>query len=265
MDCGLKDAVFLITGGARGIGATTAELAGREGARVAILDIDTSGADTAGQLRQQGIDAQFFACDLTKDDEVQATIAQVAEQFGGIDVVFNNAGIADAMLTDQLAIDQLPGDVWDRVFALNAKAPFLVVQAAYPHLKRSERAAVVNVGSVGSYVAYPKTLAYGASKGAVALLTKNLAVELAADKIRVNAVCPGVTETQMAKDYLASKGENAEEERRRMAATNLIERLGDPEDIANAVLFLAGSKSQFITGNLLLVDGGSLAWRGERD
>lgn len=265
MDYGLEDAVMVITGGARGIGAATAQLAVDNGCRVVIADIDKASADvTVASLRKAGGEAIFVECDLTDPNAIERLVAQTVDTFGGIDVVFNNAGVAEAMLTSKLKIDELPLDVWDKVFAINVKAPFLLARAAYPHLKKSNRASIVNVGSVGSVSAFPNTIAYGASKGAVALLTKNLALELSDDGIRVNAVCPAVTETQMTKDYLNASGD-AETARRNMAATHLVGRLGLPEDIANVALFLASPVSSFVNGAVWLADGGQLAWRGRKD
>jgi NAD(P)-dependent dehydrogenase (short-subunit alcohol dehydrogenase family) len=265
VDYGLDGAVMVITGGARGIGAATAQLAVEAGAKVVIADIDAESAtDTVQSLTESGGQAAFVPCDLTDAAAIENLVATTVDTFGGVDVVFNNAGIAEAMLTKDLAIDRLPLDVWDRVFAVNVKAPFLLARFAYPHLKRSERASIVNVGSVGSFAAFPGTLAYGASKGAVALLTKNLALELADDGIRVNALCPAVTETQMTVDYLASTGDS-ERSRREMAATHLVGRLGLPNDIANVAMFLSSPVSSFVNGVVWLVDGGQLAWRGRKD
>lgn len=265
MDYGLDGAVMVITGGARGIGAATAKVAVENGCRVVIADIDKASADvTVAELRAAGGEALFVECDLTDPDAIESLVAQTVAAYGGIDVLFNNAGVAEAMLTDQLRIDTLPLDVWDKVFAINVKAPFLLARFAYPHLKKSDRASIVNVGSVGSVSAFPNTLAYGASKGAVALLTKNLALELSDDGIRVNAVCPAVTETQMTIDYLNASGD-AETARRNMAATHLVGRLGEPADIANVSVFLASPVSSFVNGVVWLVDGGQLAWRGRKD
>lgn len=265
MDYGLDGAVMVITGGARGIGAATARLAVDAGCKVVIADIDKASADvTVAELTAAGGEAIFVECDLSDPEAIERLVAQTVETFGGVDVLFNNAGIADAMLTDKLAIDELPLEVWDKVFDINVKGTFLLVRAAYPHLRRSSRASVVNVGSVGSVSAFPRTIAYGASKGAVALLTKNLALELSDDGIRVNAVCPAVTETQMTKDYLAASGD-ADGMRAAMASTHLVGRLGQPEDIGNVTMFLASPLSSFVNGVVWLVDGGQLAWRGQKE
>jgi NAD(P)-dependent dehydrogenase (short-subunit alcohol dehydrogenase family) len=265
MDYGLDGAVVVITGGARGIGAATARLAVDNGCRVVIADIDKASADaTLAELHAAGGEAVFVSCDLSDPSAIERLVAETVETFGGIDVIVNNAGVAEAMLTDKLKIDELPLEVWDKVFDINVKAPYLLTRYAYPHLKVSPRASVVNIGSVGSVSAFPNTIAYGASKGAVALLTKNLALELSDDAIRVNAVCPAVTETQMTVDYLEASGD-AETARRNMAATHLVGRLGVPEDIANVVLFLASPVSAFVNGVVWLADGGQLAWRGRKD
>jgi NAD(P)-dependent dehydrogenase (short-subunit alcohol dehydrogenase family) len=265
VDYELDCAVMVITGGARGIGAATARLAADNGCRIVIADIDKVSADvTVAAINEAGGQAVFVECDLQDPAAIQRLVDRAVEHFGGIDIVFNNAGVADAMLTTKLAIDELPLEVWDKVFDINVKATFLLARFAYPHLRKSDRAAIVNVGSVGSFSAFPNTLAYGASKGAVALLTKNLALELSDDGIRVNAVCPAVTETQMTTDYLAATGD-ADAARRNMAATHLVGRLGVPDDIAHTALFLASPVSSFVNGAVWLVDGGQLAWRGRKD
>ncbi|MGD6979099.1 MULTISPECIES: SDR family NAD(P)-dependent oxidoreductase [Citricoccus] len=265
MDYQLDGAVMIITGGAGGIGATTARLAIEAGCRVVIADINSTAAEaTVSDLTSAGGEAVYVECDLTDPLAIERLVAETVEVFGGIDVLFNNAGVADAMLTDKLAIDELPIEVWDRVFDINVKAMFLLCRAAYPHLKKSDRAAIVNVGSVGSISAFPHTLAYGASKGAVALLTKNLALELSDDAIRVNAICPATTETQMTKDYLEAQGD-PELAARHMAASHLAGRLGQPQDIANVTMFLASPLSSFVTGAVWLADGGQLAWRGQKE
>lgn len=265
MDYQLNGAVMIITGGAGGIGAATAELATKAGCRVVIADINREAAEaTVAALKENGGEALFVECDLTKADSIEAMVAQTVDTYGGVDVVFNNAGVADAMLTDRLSIDELPLDVWDKIIDINVKATFLVTRAAYPHLKKSDRAAVINVGSVGSFSAFPGNIAYGASKGAVAQLTRNLALELSDDSIRVNAVCPATTETKMTRDYLESQGDPVLANKK-MASTHLVGRLGQPQDIANVTMFLASPLSSFVNGASWLADGGQLAWRGQKD
>jgi NAD(P)-dependent dehydrogenase (short-subunit alcohol dehydrogenase family) len=262
---------FVITGGAAGIGAATAELAAQRGAEVVIggpdagrtrrtaeeINVALSGRGGAGTVHATELD-------VGDPDSVTSFMASAAETLGGIDVLHNNAGVADAMLTDRLSIEELPLEVWDRVMNVNVRGTFLCTRAALPHLRRSSRASVVNIGSVGSVTGFPHTLAYGASKGAVALLTKNLAIELAPDNIRVNCCSPGVTETRMTLNYLNS-AEDPAAARAAMASSHLVPRLGLPVDIARVVCFLAGPESAFINGEMILADGGQLAWRGNRE
>lgn len=265
MDFQLDNAVMIITGGAGGIGAATAKLAAEAGCRVVIADINQeAGEATVASLKDNGGEATFVECDLTNAESIEAMVARTVETYGGVDVVFNNAGVADAMLTDQLAIDELPIDVWDKIIDINVKATFLVTRAAYSHLKKSDRASVINVASVGSFAAFPGNIAYGASKGAVAQMTRNLALELANDSIRVNAISPATTETKMTRDYLESQGD-PDLATKKMASTHLAGRLGQPQDIANVTMFLASPISSFVNGVNWLVDGGQLAWRGQRD
>jgi NAD(P)-dependent dehydrogenase (short-subunit alcohol dehydrogenase family) len=256
---------FVITGGGSGIGAATARLAASRGAHVVIGDLNTANGDrTAAEITATGALPHAFRLDVADPTSIETFMSQAAEVLGGIDVLHNNAGIADAMLTDELSLTDLPMDVWDRVMAVNLRGPFLCTRAALPWLRQSKSASVVNAGSVGSIVGFPHTLAYGASKGAIALLTKNLAIELAPDHIRVNCYCPGVTETQMTVDYLASAADPARA-RAEMVSTHLVDRLGSPDEVAQVACFLGGPDSSFVNGVTLVVDGGQLAWRGQRD
>src|SRR5260370_21944503 len=142
--------------------------------------------------------------DVADPGSVTAFMSGAAEALGGIDVLTNNAGVADAILTDRVSIGELPLEVWDRVFAVNVRGTFLCTRAAVQHLRRSSYGSVINAASVGSVTGFPHTLAYGASKAAVAILTKNLAIELAPDGIRVNCYAPPTTQTEVTRNYLAS-------------------------------------------------------------
>ena len=256
---------FVVTGGASGIGAATARLAASRGAHVFIGDLDAdAAAATVSSIEAAGGRAGSARLDVGEVDSIDAFVDEAAETLGGIDVLHNNAGVADAMLTSSLSLTELPLDVWDTVMRVNLRGPLLCTRAAYPHLKASGRGSVVMAGSVGSVTGFPHTLAYGASKGGIHILTKNLAVELAPDGIRVNCYGPGVTETAMATRYLDAQPDPAQA-RIDMARSHLVPRLGLPEDIAQVVCFLAGPESSFVNGTMVLVDGGQLAWRGVRD
>jgi NAD(P)-dependent dehydrogenase (short-subunit alcohol dehydrogenase family) len=160
----------------------------------------------------------------------------------------------------------MPLDAWDRVVAVNLRGPWLCAKFAVPYLKRSRHGpSIINAGSTGSWVGGVSSLAYGASKGGLALLTKNLAVELAPYGIRVNCYCPSATETRMVSDYLSAAGDDEREARvRALARTQLVDRIGQPDDIAHLVCFLASADAAYVNGAVWLIDGGSLAWRGTR-
>jgi len=169
------------------------------------------------------------------------------------------------MLGVPLAIEDMPLEAWDRVVAVNLRGPWLCAKFAVPYLKRSRRGpSIINAGSTGSWVGGVSSLAYGASKGGIALLTKNLAVELARYGIRVNCYCPSATETRMVADYLDA-GQDREARLRTLARTQLVARIGRPDDVAGLVCFLASEEAAYVNGAVWLIDGGSLAWRGTVD
>lgn len=260
----LDGMTMVITGSGSGMGAATAIRAAAYGARVMVSDLDAAlGESVVKAITEAGGTAAFTACDVAVPEQLEALMAATADTFGGIDVLHNNAGVADSGVTQSLGVEDLPLDAWQKIIDVNLRGPWLATKYALPHLKRSSRPAVVNVGSIGSFVAYPRCIGYGASKGGVALLTKNLALELAPYGIRVNAYAPAVIETDMAKRWFDAS-ENGRQERDEIIATHLVPRLGQPEDIAELACFLASPRSSFVNGVLWLIDGGHLAWRGQR-
>jgi len=262
----LDGMTFVITGGAQGIGAATARAAAGRGAGVVVADLDDdAGARTVEDISAAGGRARYQHCDVTDADQVRELMRVAAETYGGIDVLHNNAGIHETMLGVPLSIEEMPLEAWDHVLAVNLRGPWLCAKFAVPYLKRSRLGpSIINAGSTGSWVGGVSSLAYGPSKGGIALLTKNLAVELAPYGIRVNCYCPSATETRMVADYLAA-GDDREARVRTLTRTQLVSRIGRPEDIANLVCFLAGPESAYVNGVVWLIDGGSLAWRGTTD
>jgi NAD(P)-dependent dehydrogenase (short-subunit alcohol dehydrogenase family) len=260
----LENLVMVITGAGSGMGAATAELAAQYGARVVVSDLSLDLATaTAERINAAGGSAAHFRCDVAVPSEIDGLIEFSVDTYGGIDVLHNNAGITDSGVTDKCSVEELSIDVWERIMHVNVRAPWLTTRAALPHLRKSSAPSVINVGSIGSSTAYPRCVAYGASKGGVAILTKSLALELAPDGIRVNAYGPGPVETDMLLTYFESSDEG-KQLRDDLVATHLVPRMGLPEDIAELACFLASPKSSFVNGVLWLIDGGQLAWRGKR-
>ncbi len=261
----VRDLRFVITGAAHGIGAETARVAAAAGARVMLSDVDDArGEATAEAIRQAGGDAQFCPCDVTDEDQVRALMERTAEAFGGIDVLHNNAGTHESMIGEEVTLDTMSRATFERILGINLVGCFLCAKYAVPHLRKSDYPSIINAGSTASFLGFPQNLAYGASKGGVAILTKSLAVDLAPDGIRVNAYCPAAVETNMVTKFVDASP-NPEALKNMMARSHLVPRLGAPADVAHLVCFLASRESSFVNGVLWLIDGGSLAWRGTTD
>jgi len=256
---------FVITGSAKGIGAETARVAAERGARVLVSDVDDeAGAATAAEIRTSGGDAHYAHCDVTDEGQVQALMARAAADLGGIDVLHNNAGTHESMIGDEYTLETMSKATFERILGINLVGPFLCAKYAVPLLRESPNASIINAGSTASFLGFPQNLAYGASKGGVATLTKNLAVDLAPDRIRVNAYCPAAVETMMVTKFVDASPE-PEALKSMMIRSHLVPRLGTPRDVANLVCFLASPEASFVNGILWLIDGGSLAWRGTTD
>jgi NAD(P)-dependent dehydrogenase (short-subunit alcohol dehydrogenase family) len=260
----LSGLTMVITGGGSGMGESVAHLASAYGAKVMVSDIsEESAAKVAQDVRDGGGEATHNRCDVSNPDDIEALMDQTAKVFGGIDVLLNNAGIADTSIAPVGGIDELPIEAWDRVININLRGPWLCTRFALQYLKKSASASVINVASVGAFAAFPNVVAYGASKGGVAQLTRNLALELSPFGIRVNAYAPATIETAMALEFFEGS-EDGRRTRAVMEATHLVPRLGKPEEVAEVACFLASPKSSFVNGAVWLVDGGQLAWRGQR-
>lgn len=244
----LKDKVAVITGGARGIGEASARLFVKNGAKVVIADLNEKlGNNLAEEL---GDCAAFYRVDVSKSDEVGKLFEFVDEKFGGLDILFNNAGISCAK-----SLEDTTEEDWDRTMNVNLKGYFLCSKYALPLLKKRKNSVILNTGSELAFVVCKESLAYNATKGGIIQLTKSMALELAEYGIRVNAVCPSGTETPLFKEDMSRSG-NYEKEVARLVSTYPMKRLAQPEDVANAALFLVSDESSFITGFPLLVDGG---------
>lgn len=249
----LKGKACLITGGARGIGATTAWLFAREGASVAVLDVkDDLGNAVAAEISHSGAKAAFFPCDVTRLEEVEATIRKVVQHFGGIDVLFNNAGTAI-----EGSVEKLSEEAWDRTFAINVKSMFLCSKFVVPVMRGRGGGSIINMASESGLIGFPMHPAYCASKGAVINLTRSMALAYAGDRIRVNSLCPGTIPTPLYHEFNATLP-NKEEVEALLKKEHPL-GLGTEEDIAYAALYLASDESRYMTGAALVVDGGYTA------
>lgn len=251
----LEHKVALVTGAASGIGRATALLFATEDARVALGDRQSAELDAvAEEIRAAGGEVLARRTNVSRRDEAQALVAAAVETFGGLDVVVNNAGIGLFNTT----LEQTAEDDWDRVMAVNLKSVYLVSQAAIPHLRARGGGSIINIASVHAMATQERIAAYAASKGGVLALTRAMALDLALDGIRVNAVLPGAVDTSMFRSALAEEGKTAEELGFRFD-DRAIGRVAQPVELARAILFLASDASSFMTGSPVLVDGGLLA------
>ena len=241
----LQKTVAIVTGGGSGMGAAIAETYAREGAHVAVVDIDGEAAKKVA--RQIGNTAIAITCDVTKRSDIDAAVLETASAFGGLNVLVNNAGVAH-LNKPMLEIDEKE---FDRVFAVNVKGLFMFTQAVVP-LMKGKGGVIINIGSTAGLRPRPGLSAYNATKGAVHNLTKTLAVELAPDKIRVCAIAPVATDTPLLPTFLGPTPGMRE----KFIATVPLGRLATAQDIADAALFLASDEAKFLTGNIMEVDGG---------
>ncbi len=259
----MRNKTSLITGAAQGIGRAIAEEFVRRGsAHIVVADLnEEAGVETVAALEDLGGRASFLCVDLRDPDQVQQMVHDAAALAGGLDVLVNNAGITDTLLQGQTTIESLTLENWTSVFDVNLRAMWLATKTAAPFLRASRRnPAVVNAGSVSGMTGYPEHPAYCVSKAAVLQLTRVSAIDLAPD-VRVNAFCPATTDTPMRRQFIEA-AEDQEALDRFLTASHLIPRAGRVEEVASLAAFLAGDEATFMTGAVVPVDGGSLAWRG---
>ena len=245
----LEGKVALISGGARGLGAAEARLFTSEGAKVGIADIrEEEGRALEAEIRESGGEALFISLDVTDEQQWADAVDALVTAYGRLDILVNNAGILEHGL-----VEETTSEAWDRMLDINGKGVFLGTKAVTPAMRASGGGSIVNISSVAGLIGGLNT-AYNASKGAVRLLTKSTAVQYAAENIRVNSVHPGPTDTSMLDIFFSDEG--AREQR---AAETPIPRLGEPNDVAYGVLFLASDEASYMTGSELVIDGGHSA------
>jgi NAD(P)-dependent dehydrogenase (short-subunit alcohol dehydrogenase family) len=250
----LSRKVAVITGAASGIGRATALLFADEGASVALADVNAvAGQRVACEITDAGGRAFFELVDVTRAQDCQRLIERAIRDFGRIDVLFNNAGIIR-----RSTVVELSENDWDRVMAVNVKSMYLLSREVIPHMQKAGGGIIVNTASGWGLAGGAKAAVYCASKGAVVLLTKAMAIDHGPQNIRVNCICPGDTDTGMLREEAQQLGE---QNRRFLAesAKRPLGRVGTPEEIAQAALYLASDASSFVTGTALVVDGGGLA------
>ncbi len=250
----LENQVAWVSGAASGMGEGIARLFAREGAAVALIDVQAArGQAVAEQIRAAGGRATFIECDVRREDQVRSAIEHTVREFGGLSIIVNCAGIVHVRLLHELDVAD-----WDRLMDINVKSIFLSVKHGIAHLRRNARSYIVNIGSISSFIGQGQTPAYTTSKGAVLSLSQSIALDYAADGVRCNCICPGITDTPMLREHLDKLSDP------QAALTARLRRVPmgialSPDDIAKAALYLSCEDSAGVTGTSLVVDGGYLA------
>lgn len=247
--------VAIVTGGALGIGKAAAKMLAKEGAKVAVTDVLGKQLEqTVGEITKAGGVAKGWRLDVADEPQVKTVFAEVVAAFGGLHVLVNNAGISGV----NKPTHEVTSQEWDKVMAVNVKGLFFCTKHAIPYMKKAGRASIINLSSIYGLVGGPDVPPYHASKGAVRLMTKTDAMLYASDQIRVNSIHPGYIWTPMVENFLKQMG-NVEQGKKAAGALHPLGHIGEPDDVAYGILYLASDESKFVTGSELVIDGGYTA------
>ena len=246
----LKDKVAIITGAARGLGRAYALRLAKEGAKVVVADI-LDGKETIEAVKVQGGEALYVSTDVTSEESTQEMARQVIERFGRIDILVNNAALFADLI--KRPFWEIPATEWDKVMAVNLKGPFLCAKAVYPQMKKQGKGKIINVASGTFYKGLPNFLHYVVSKGGNVAITRSMAREVGDAGINVNTIAPGYTETE----FLKENPQDPADVIKMASAARCIKRPETPDDLTGTVVFLSSDDSDFITGQTIIVDGGS--------
>jgi NAD(P)-dependent dehydrogenase (short-subunit alcohol dehydrogenase family) len=252
----LRNKVAIVTGAALGIGRATAILLSREGAKVALTDLrDNDGKELVQTIESDGCQAAYWHLDVAREKQVKHVFEKIHERFGEIDILVNNAGIAGA----DKPTHQITEQEWDLVQAVNVKGVFFCTKHVIAFMRKGGGGSIINLSSIYGLIGAADVPPYHASKGAVRLMTKNDALLYAKDRIRVNSVHPGYIWTPMVESIGKKSGQSMEAFRRQIDALHPLGHIGEPDDIAYGILYLASDESKFVTGSELVIDGGYTA------
>ncbi|QCC52721.1 SDR family oxidoreductase [Halapricum salinum] len=246
---GIQDAVAIVTGGSTGIGRSAAIRFAEEGASVVVADVNVDdGEQTVAAITDAGGEATFVETDVSDEADVEAMVETAVETYGGLDFAFNNAGIEG----ETGSASEQPTTNWERVIDVNLKGVFNCMRAEIPAMLESGGGSIVNTASIAGVVGFPGLSPYVASKHGVIGLTKTAAIEFSGDGVRVNAICPGVIETPM----VQRSQEDSPEQMEQVKAATPMGRIGQPEEIGDAAVWLCSDDASFVTGESLVIDGG---------